>query len=260
VNFSKSLKPAQWIPQTIRKPNFRTARNFSAATICEFRAHLHADHVGWNTRLENGRWVPTFPNARYLFGRTEFQRWDMRSPDYDGPSHNDFVFSDSILPIAEAGQMVLIDDGHTVDDMLVVEPAPGHTPGHVRIRIRSRGREGIFSGDIIHHPVQVPFPQLCSMFDDDQQSALQMRLKLLGECADRDILLMPTHFAEPHCCRIVGRGASLESNGFERSTISTRRRGYVLAPSPARASCARPSTAAAWKACSRSARATWSAS
>lgn len=135
--------------------------------------------------------------------------------------------------------MALVDDGHTVDDMLVVEPAPGHTRGHVRIRIRSRGREGIFSGDIIHHPVQVPFPQLCSMFDDDQQSALQTRLKLLGECADHDILLMPTHFAEPHCCRIVGRGASLESNGFERSTISTRMRGYVLAPSPARASCAR---------------------
>jgi len=102
--------------------------------------------------------------------------------------------------------MALVDDGHTVDDMLVVEPAPGHTRGHVRIRIRSRGREGIFSGDIIHHPVQVPFPQLCSMFDDDQQSALQTRLKLLGECADHDILLMPTHFAEPHCCRIVGRG------------------------------------------------------
>lgn len=129
--------------------------------------HLHADHVGWNTRLENGRWVPTFPNARYLFGRTEFQRWDLRSPNYDGPAHNDFVFEDSILPVAEAGQMVLIDDGHTVDDMLVVEPAPGHTPGHVQIRIRSRGREGIFSGDIIHHPVQVPFPKLCSMFDDD---------------------------------------------------------------------------------------------
>lgn len=168
--------------------------------------HLHADHVGWNTRLENGRWVPTFPNARYLFGRTEFRRWDMRSPDYDGPSHNDFVFNDSILPVVEAGQMVLIDDGHTVDDMLVVEAAPGHTRGHVRIRIRSRGREGIFSGDIIHHPVQVPFPELCSMFDDDQRSALQTRLKLLGDCADRDILLMPTHFAEPHCCRIVSRG------------------------------------------------------
>lgn len=165
--------------------------------------HLHSDHVGWNTRLENGRWVPTFPNASYLFGRTEFERWDSRSPNYSGPAHNDFVFEDSILPIADAGQMILVDDGHTVDDTFTVESAPGHTRGHVRICIRSAGRQAILSGDIMHHPLQVPYPQLCSAFDDDQQAALRTRLTLLNECADRDILVLPVHFAEPHCCRIV---------------------------------------------------------
>jgi len=174
-------------------------------------SHLHSDHVGWNTRLENGRWVPTFPNARYLFGRTEFERWDVRSSDYQGPAHNDFVFEDSILPVVEKGQMVLVDDGHTVDDMLVVESAPGHTRGHARIRIRSRGREGIFAGDIMHHPLQIPYPELCSAFDDDQGIALQTRLKLLADCVDREILLMPAHFAEPHCCRIVGRGRKFKA-------------------------------------------------
>ena len=165
--------------------------------------HLHADHVGWNTQLRDGRWVPTFPNARYLFGRIEYERWDPRLPTYEPRSINEHVFEDSILPVAEAGQMVLVDDGHTVDDMLVVESAPGHTSGHAQIRLRSSGKEGIFSGDIIHHPLQVPYRELRSIFDDYPDQAAATRERLLHECAERDILLLPSHFAEPHCCRIA---------------------------------------------------------
>ncbi|MFN0302715.1 MAG: MBL fold metallo-hydrolase [Burkholderiales bacterium] len=169
--------------------------------------HLHADHVGWNTRLRDGRWVPTFPNARYLFSRIEFERWDARCPDYPPNAFNENVFADSVLPVAEAGQMELIDDGHTVDELFVVEAAPGHTTGHIRFRLRSGGKEGLFCGDILHHPIQIPYPEICSSFDDDQGRALHTRLAMLEDCADRGVLLMPTHFAEPHRCRVVWNGA-----------------------------------------------------
>jgi len=165
--------------------------------------HLHADHVGWNTHLKDGRWVPTFPNAKYLFGRIEYERWDPRLPTYEARSINENVFDDSILPVVEAGQMLLVDDGHTVDDMLIVESAPGHTSGHSQVRLRSAGKEGIFSGDIIHHPLQIPYRELRSVFDDYPDQAAATRERLLHECAERDILLFPSHFAEPHCCRIA---------------------------------------------------------
>ena len=173
--------------------------------------HLHADHVGWNTRFDNGRWVPTFTNARYLFGRAEFERWDPRRAGHRPIPFNRNVFDDSILPVAEAGQMLLVEDGHTLDDAFTVEAAPGHTLGHARIRLRAGGREAMFSGDVMHHPLQVLYPDLCSSFDDDQAVALASRRRLLADCVDRDVLVLPTHFAEPHGCRIVsgGRGYAI---------------------------------------------------
>lgn len=170
--------------------------------------HLHADHVGWNTRLEDGRWVPTFPNARYLCSRADFERWDERRSDFVPRPINEFVFADSILPVLESGQMVLIDDGHAVDELLTVEAAPGHSPGHVKIRLRSRAGQALFSGDVIHHPIQLPYPRLCSVFDEDRERALETRLQLLAECADASILLLPTHFAAPFCCRLEVRDAA----------------------------------------------------
>ena len=174
--------------------------------------HLHADHVGWNTRLSDGRWVPTFPNAKYLFHRKEFERWDSREPGYVPRPINEFVFEDSILPVAEAGQMVLIDDGHQLDHMLTVEPAPGHTPGHAKIRLVSGGESALFSGDIIHHPLQVVYTELRSVFDEDPEMAATTRAALLSECVDRNTILFPSHFAEPHYCRVTSgsRGFSLK--------------------------------------------------
>lgn len=168
--------------------------------------HLHSDHVGWNTRLENGRWVPTFPNARYLFTRNEFERWDERRPDHVPRESEQFVFADSVLPVEEAGQMELIEEGYTVDDLLTVEAAYGHTPGHVKIRLKGHGEHALFCGDVIHHPVQLPYPELYSVFDDDRVTALQTRLAVLDDCARNDILLLPTHFADPFLCRIQSTG------------------------------------------------------
>jgi glyoxylase-like metal-dependent hydrolase (beta-lactamase superfamily II) len=164
--------------------------------------HLHADHVGWNTRLVDGRWVPTFPNAKYIFSRKEFERWDTRRPDYVHTTAEENVFEDSILPIAEAGQMLLVEDGYTVDDLLTVESAIGHTPGHAKIRLKDQHHHALFCGDVIHHPIQLPYPEVWSRFDDDRVKALETRLAVLNECVDHNILMLPMHFAEPFVCRI----------------------------------------------------------
>ncbi|VCU68636.1 putative quorum-quenching lactonase YtnP [Pigmentiphaga humi] len=169
--------------------------------------HFHADHVGWNTCLRDGRWVPTFRNARYLFKRAEFDRWDERRPDHVPRESQRFVFADSILPVVESGQAVLIDDGHVVDDRLTVEPAPGHTAGNATIRLRAGGDQALFSGDVIHHPIQLPYPALCSIFDDDPVVGLQTRLDLLAAAAQDGLLLLPTHFAAPFHCRVRAAGA-----------------------------------------------------
>ncbi len=176
--------------------------------------HFHADHVGWNTRLVDGRWVPTFRNARYLFKRSEFERWDDRRPDHVPRESQRFVFADSVLPVVEAGQAVLIDDGYTVDERLTVEPAPGHTPGNATVRLRTGGEEALFSGDVIHHPVQLPHPHLCSVFDDDPVQALRTRLAVLDAVAAAGILLLPTHFAAPFCCHLERLGGSRGDPSF----------------------------------------------
>jgi glyoxylase-like metal-dependent hydrolase (beta-lactamase superfamily II) len=118
---------------------------------------LHVDHVGWNTRLENGRWVPTFPNARYVLSRTEYE---VAKKEASGPNSRSLftqVFEDSIHPVVEAGKACLVDGIHELIDQLTLRPAPGHSPGHFRIELRSQGAVGVFAGDILHSPIQVPF-------------------------------------------------------------------------------------------------------
>lgn len=164
--------------------------------------HLHADHVGWNTQWRDGRWVPTFRNARYVFKRSEFDRWDERRPDHVPRESQRHVFADSVLPVVEAGRAVMVDDGYTVDERMTLEPAPGHTAGHAAIRLRAAGAQALFSGDVLHHPVQLTWPTLCSVFDDDPALGLRTRLALLDDAATHGTLLLPTHFAAPFCCHV----------------------------------------------------------
>lgn len=168
-----------------------------------FCTHLHADHIGWNTRLQDGRWVPTFPNARYLFGRKELARWDVRDPAHRPMELNRGAFEDSLLPVLEAGLVDIVDDGHQIDPLLTVEASPGHTPGHACARLKWGGGEALFTGDVIHHPIQILYPHVCSTFDDDSGAALATRLRLLHDCSDRGVRIFPTHFAEPHSCKVV---------------------------------------------------------
>jgi glyoxylase-like metal-dependent hydrolase (beta-lactamase superfamily II) len=169
--------------------------------------HLHLDHVGWNTRLDNGRWVPTFPNARYVFSKTDYDHYLQLDRDPQQGPANHGSFRDSVLPIVDAGLAEMVDGAHTVDEHLSIAPAPGHTPGTVAIRLASRGDSAMFCGDILHHAVQVFNPDWNSFACADGPNARKSRRKVLEDCAGSGALLMPAHFGAPFVCRIDERGS-----------------------------------------------------
>jgi glyoxylase-like metal-dependent hydrolase (beta-lactamase superfamily II) len=164
--------------------------------------HLHVDHVGWNTMLVDGRWIPTFPNARYLMGRVEFDHWRARHEREDMAA----VFSDSVAPIHDAGLAELVETDHLVCDEVRLVPTVGHTPGHVSVRIESRGEEALITGDFMHHPCQIARPDWSSAADSDPDEARRTRERMLGELCDRPVLVIGTHFAGATAGRIVRDG------------------------------------------------------
>ena len=163
--------------------------------------HLHGDHVGWNTRLENGRWVPTFPNARYLFADAEVSYWEQFHVDnpgnvYGGP------WNDSVLPVIEAGLVDRVASDHEIMSGIRLSPAPGHTPGNVVIELGDGQSSAVMSGDVLHHPVQIERPQWASVFDNDPDHARVTRRGLLERVADTSVLLMGAHFAAPTALQV----------------------------------------------------------
>ncbi|RJF69358.1 MBL fold metallo-hydrolase [Rhodopseudomonas palustris] len=167
--------------------------------------HLHADHVGWNTVLGDGRWRPTFPNAKYIAHRDELARWNPSSAQHVASAQNKFTWEDSILPVIQAGQSLAVDDGYTLDDTFTVEPSPGHTLSHVSIRLRSKDQHALFSGDVMHVPLQIYYPRWGTSLDDDPQLGVRTRLALLESCAEQRTLLLPTHFVPGTGCTIERR-------------------------------------------------------
>jgi glyoxylase-like metal-dependent hydrolase (beta-lactamase superfamily II) len=161
--------------------------------------HLHEDHIGWNTELRDGRWVPTFPRAKYLFSRKEDEFWR--------PAGG-IAYRDSVLPVIEAGQAELVDGVHAIGDLLLIEPAPGHTPGHVVLKLRAPGAGALFSGDVIHHPLQVYAPHWNSGFCQLPEEARATRRRVLEHCAESGDLLFPTHFGTPHVAGIDAKGGA----------------------------------------------------
>ena len=155
--------------------------------------HLHVDHVGWNTMLVDGKWVPTFPNARYLVAEKEWAYWDANEDEKTyGP-----VLADSVRPVVEAGVVDFVSETHQVCDEVCLEPTPGHTPGHVSVHISSKGQEALITGDCIHHPVQMSRTDWCSSADYDQSQGQATREGLLEKYVDGDVLIIGTHFATP---------------------------------------------------------------
>ena len=158
--------------------------------------HLHFDHVGWNTRLENGRWVPTFPKARYIFGKRDYDHF--ASEDAELPHRE--AYADSVLPVVAAGQAEIVDlEGPTaavqeIGDGVWLEPAFGHSPGSCLVRAQAGGAQALFWGDTIHHPIQLVRPELTLPFDFDQQRAAKVRQDVLERIADTDTMCFPAHF------------------------------------------------------------------
>jgi glyoxylase-like metal-dependent hydrolase (beta-lactamase superfamily II) len=173
-------------------------------------SHLHIDHVGWNTQLHAGRWVPTFDNARYLFSAIERDYWDPAGrgprPTDAGAFVNTNVFEDSVQPLLDTGVAELVGDGCRVSDSLTLQLGPGHTPGHLVMDLRSGNDSALFVGDILHHPVQVHRPDWNSPYCEDQALARTTRRRVLADAADRGALLVPAHFGGAHCCRVRRSG------------------------------------------------------
>jgi glyoxylase-like metal-dependent hydrolase (beta-lactamase superfamily II) len=158
--------------------------------------HFHVDHVGWNTRLEDGRWVPTFPNARYLFTREEWDYWRSAAGLLAMQRTGDYM-ADSVLPIVGAGLADFVPMDHEIFPEVRLIPAAGHTPGFVCVDVRSAGERLVLAGDLLHTPLQCVFPEWSTRFCTDPQGATRTRLRLLSAWAESRTPMLPSHFPSP---------------------------------------------------------------
>jgi glyoxylase-like metal-dependent hydrolase (beta-lactamase superfamily II) len=189
TTFLKDLEAAGFAPDSID------------TVLC---THLHVDHVGWNTMLVDGAWVPTFPKARYLIGRAEFDYWRQEEESVEDLSKS--PFHDSVKPVFDAGLVDLVETDHQVCPEISLEPTLGHTPGHVSIRIGSKGEEALITGDFTHHPCQLAHPEWASAADYDQQASTATRRRMYEDLAGSKTLVIGTHFAAPTAGHVVRDG------------------------------------------------------
>ena len=164
--------------------------------------HLHVDHVGWNTMLVDGEWVPTFPNAQYLMAREEFNYWENETDNAEQRA----VFSDSVQPVFDAGLVDLVETDHRLCDEVNLVPTTGHTPGHVSVRISSKGEEALITGDFVHHPCQMARPDWAATVDFDQSQSTRTRREVFARLAGSGVLIIGTHFATPTAGHIEREG------------------------------------------------------
>lgn len=153
--------------------------------------HLHIDHVGWNTTLRDGAWVPTFANARYLIARNEFAHWR----DHGTRDDTRQMLADSVQPILDAGQAELVEPGYQLCEEVELTPTIGHTPGHISVHIASCGQEALITGDFMHHPCQIAHPEFELTSDSDPAQGVRTRREVFERIADRPVLVLISHFA-----------------------------------------------------------------
>lgn len=175
------------------------AAGFSPETVdIVMCTHMHVDHVGWNTQLQNGEWVPTFPNAKYVFAVSEFNHFMQDQSCLEGE-----FYEDSIKPIVDAGMVELVEPYHRFCSEISLFPTPGHSPGHVSIALESRGERAIITGDAIHHPCQFVHPDWQVPWDFDSARSRETRRNLINQLADDDVLVIGTHFAAPTAGHVI---------------------------------------------------------
>lgn len=161
--------------------------------------HLHPDHVGWNTKLIDGRWVPTFPNARYIISARDVEHG--RTTESENP-----FYRESVLPVIDAGQAELVEMDHQIEDGIWLEPTPGHTPGHVAIHLESRGEHAVMWGDLLHSPAQAAYPHWAYARDTDAAQSTASRHKVLGACVEHNHLVLTGHFPAPSVGHVRAEG------------------------------------------------------
>ena len=162
--------------------------------------HLHVDHVGWNTRLENGRWVPTFPKAKYLFAERELAHWSQKQKE--DPANHPWI-TDSVLPIVEAKRSEVVKSNHALNDLVQLIPTPGHTIDHFSVHVGKPGQDAVITGDMIHSPIQARYPELGMRADYDSKQAGKSRRELFGRFCDSSTLFCMAHFPSPSTGRIA---------------------------------------------------------
>jgi len=179
-------------------------RNLTAAGVAPedidyvLCTHLHLDHCGWNTRLVDGRWVPTFPNAKYILSRGEYAASEAAGTK---------VFTENVLPVMEAGKAQLVDNDFALNDEVWLTPTPGHTANHVAVNIASGGQRAVMTGDLIHHPLQLAHPDWSANVDTDQALSATTRQRFLDDHCEADILVLTAHFPSPSLGHVVRHGA-----------------------------------------------------
>ena len=171
--------------------------------------HLHLDHVGWNTTLQNGRWKPTFPKARYMMVQKEWDHWSK----FDGNADFKNPIEDSVRPVIEANLAELVEPGRRLSGEVWLEATPGHTPGHTSVRISSRGENAVITGDMIHNPIQIAHPDWICEFDSDPKMASETRRQFVEKYCDQPVRVLGTHFAGPTAGHIVRRNGGFEFHG-----------------------------------------------
>ena len=169
-----------------------------------FCTHLHIDHTGWNTVLRDGRWVPTFSKAKYVFHKREYAAWEEATSRGANPPGN--VWRYNCEPVVAAGQALLVDDDFSLDDTFTLMPTPGHSPCHCCVNIRSRGEHAVIIGDLMHHALQCREPDWSTIFCWDMAQAARSRRKFLSEVADTSTLVLPIHFPHPTAGRVEADG------------------------------------------------------
>ena len=176
--------------------------------------HLHTDHIGWNTQLRDGRWVPTFPNAKYIFARKEWDSWE--ALHRETPQQ---PLVDSVLPVIEARQAQFVNEDFVLDDEVSLEPTPGHTGGHVSIHLSSGDAHAVITGDCIHSPVQCFEPGWIMQADSDPALARTTRRNFMERYCDSSALVCATHFPAPSIGRVLRHDSAFRFS-YEAGTSS----------------------------------------